>query len=189
MPEPASLRPAVFLDRDGTISEEVGYLNHLSRFRMFEFAGEAIRRLNAAGWPVFVVTNQSGVARGLFPESLIGEVHEEMNRQLAAAGARLDGIYYCPHHPEDGCECRKPKPGLLERAAREQHLDLRRSVVVGDRYLDVDLARRAGARSVLVKTGYGRGELEEDSAKWPAQPDYVAEDLAQAVDWILRHSE
>ena len=117
MPEPAALRPAVFLDRDGTISEEVGYLNHLSRFRMFEFAGEAIRRLNAAGWPVFVVTNQSGVARGLFAESLIGEVHAEMNRQLAAAGAKLDGIYYCPHRPEDGCECRKPKAGLLERAA------------------------------------------------------------------------
>ena len=187
MPEPATLRPAVFLDRDGTISEEVGYLNHISRFRMFEFAGEAIRRLNAAGVPVFVVTNQSGVARGLFPESLVAQVHAEMTRQLTAAGAKLDGIYYCPHRSEDGCECRKPKTGLLERAAREHRLDLRRSVVIGDRYLDVELARRAGARSVFVKTGYGRGELEWDSAKWPAQPDHVAEGLAQAVDWVLRN--
>ncbi len=180
MPEAKALRPAVFLDRDGTISEEVGYLNHLSRFRMLECAAGAIRRLKDAGFPVFVVTNQSGVARGYFPDTLVTQVHAEMTRQLEAAGVKLDGIYYCLHRGEDGCECRKPKPGLLERAAREHGLDLGRSVVVGDRYLDIELARRVGARGVLVKTGFGRGELEWHTAAWPSSPDYVAEDLAGA---------
>ncbi len=187
MLEHASLRPAVFLDRDGTICEEVGYLNHISRFRMFAFAAGAIRRLNGAGVPVVVVTNQSGVGRGLFPESFLQQVNAEMTRQLAAAEAKLDAIYYCPHTAETDCNCRKPKPAMLERAAREHHLDLRRSLVVGDRYADIELARRVGARSILVETGYGRGELEWCSAHWPSQPDHIAEELSHAVDWILRH--
>src|SRR5271163_3488973 len=123
------LRPAAFLDRDGTIAEEVGYLNHASRFRMFPFAAAAIRLLNEAGLPVIVVTNQSGVGRGYFPEALVHEVHELMTQQLSAAGARLDAIYYCPHTSADACESRKPKPGMLEVAAREHALDLKRSFV------------------------------------------------------------
>ena len=186
MPEQTALRPAVFLDRDGTIAEEVGYLNHASRFRIFPFAAEAIRRLNGAGLPVVVVTNQSGVGRGYFPESLVRTVNELMTQQLAAVEARIDAIYYCPHTSADNCDCRKPKTGMLERAAREHALDLRRSFVVGDRYGDVELARNAQARSVLVRTGYGEGELAWHSAKWSTQPDHVAEDLRDATDWILR---
>jgi D-glycero-D-manno-heptose 1,7-bisphosphate phosphatase len=180
------LRPAVFLDRDGTIAEEVGYLNHISRFRMFPFAADAIRRLNEAGLPVMVVTNQSGVGRGYFPEALVDEVHELMTRQLAAAGARLDAIYYCPHTSAEGCESRKPKPGMLERAAREHALDLKRSFVVGDRSADIELAHNAGARGILVRTGYGEGELAWHVPRWPIQPDYVAQTLTEAADWILR---
>jgi len=187
MAEAKSLRAAVFLDRDGTISEEVGYLNHLSRFRMLVCAPGAIRRLKDGGFPVFVATNQSGVARGYFPESLVTQVHAEMNRQLEAAGVKLDGIYCCLHRTEDGCECRKPKPGLLERAAREHGIDLARSVVVGDRYLDMELARRVGAQAVLVRTGFGRGELQWHSADWPSPPDYIAEDLGEAAEWISRN--
>jgi D-glycero-D-manno-heptose 1,7-bisphosphate phosphatase len=178
--------PAVFLDRDGTIAEEVGYLNHASRFRMFSFAASAVRRLNEAGLPVIVVTNQSGVGRGYFPESLVHTVHEIMTRELADAGAHLDGIYFCPHTNADVCECRKPRPGLLQRAAREHCLDLRRSFVVGDRFGDVELARNAAARSLLVRTGYGEGEMAWHAAKWPIQPDHVAPTLIEAVDWILR---
>jgi D-glycero-D-manno-heptose 1,7-bisphosphate phosphatase len=181
-----SLRPAVFLDRDGTIAEEVGYLNHVSRFRMFPFAAEAIRRLNEAGFPVVVVSNQSGVGRGYFPESLVQTVNELMKAQLAASGSRIDAIYYCPHTSADNCDCRKPKAGMLERAAREHSLDLPRSFVVGDRYGDIELARYARARGILVRTGYGEGELTWHSAKWPSQPDFVAEDLSKAADWILR---
>jgi D-glycero-D-manno-heptose 1,7-bisphosphate phosphatase len=164
-------------------------LNHVERFRMFPFAAAAIRRLNSAGLPVIVVTNQSGVGRGYFPESLVHTVHELMSQQLAAAGAHLDAIYYCPHTSADGCGCRKPKPGLLEHAAREHSLDLGRSFVVGDRYGDVEFAQRAGASGVLVRTGYGAGELARHAAKWPVPPDFVADDLTAAADWILRQTK
>jgi len=175
----------VFLDRDGTIAEEVGYLNHASRFRMFPFVAQAIRRLNEAKLPVLVVTNQSGIGRGYFPESLVHAVHDLMTQQLKAAGAHVDGVYYCPHTGNDGCDCRKPKPGMLQRAAREHILDLSRSFVVGDRYGDVEVARRVGSRGILVRTGYGEGEIQWHAANWPAPPDVIAEDLAAAVDWIL----
>jgi D-glycero-D-manno-heptose 1,7-bisphosphate phosphatase len=161
-------------------------LNHVSRFRILPRVADSIRRLNEAGLPVIVVTNQSGIRRGYFPESLVHSVHELMNQQLEAAGARLDAIYYCPHTTAEGCDCRKPNPGMLERAAREHSIDLHRSFVVGDRYGDVALAYRAGARSVLVRTGYGEGEFLWNVAKWPIQPDFVAADLADAVHWILR---
>ncbi len=180
-----ALRRGVFLDRDGTICEEVGYLNHVSRFRMFPFAAPAIRRLNVAQVPVIVVTNQSGVARGIFPESLVHLVHEKLVAELAAGGARVDGIYFCPHKSEDSCGCRKPRPGMMERAAHEHGLDLVRSYLVGDRYADLEMAHEAGGRGILVLTGYGRGEYELHRGKWPRQPHGVAEDLSVAVDLIL----
>jgi D-glycero-D-manno-heptose 1,7-bisphosphate phosphatase len=179
----------VFLDRDGTISEEVGYLNHISRFRMLSGVAAAIRKLNDARLPVVVVTNQSGVGRGYFPESLVQEVHERMVSDLAAEGARLDGVYYCPHVGADECSCRKPKTGMLEQAASELRLDLKKSFVVGDRGGDVAVAHRAGCKSVLVRTGFGEGELVWHAAKWPHQPDFVAKDLSQAVEWILGETQ
>ncbi len=188
MPDSSAPRPAVFLDRDGTIAEEVGYLNHPSRFRMFPFVADAIRRLNEAGLPVVVVTNQSGVGRGYFPESLVRSVNELMKKELALAGARIDAVYYCPHTSADGCDCRKPRPGLLQRAALEHLLDPARSFVVGDRYSDIELARNVRARGILVRTGYGEGELAWHSAKWPTQPDFTVEDLSKAADCILRQS-
>ena len=189
MLEQLALRPAVFLDRDGTIAEEMGYVNHVTRFRMFPFVSAAIRRLNEAGLPVIVVTNQSGVGRGYFPESLVHTVNEWMTQQLAKGSAKLDAIYYCPHTSAENCTCRKPNTGMLDLAARERGLDLQRSFVVGDRYGDMELARNARARSILVRTGYGEGELAWHSAKWPVRPDFVAEDLAKAADWILRQHQ
>ena len=179
------LRPAVFLDRDGTIAEEVGYVNHASRFRMFPFAPAAIRKLNDRGLPVFVVTNQSGVGRGYYPESLVHDVHGLMVEQLAAAGAHVDGLYYCPHAPGDNCACRKPGTGMLERASAEHSIDWHRSFVVGDRHNDIALAHRAGSRGILVRTGYGEGELLWHASKWASQPDFIAADLSGGVDWIL----
>src|SRR5258708_12858232 len=120
--EAASLRPAVFLDRDGTIAEEVGYLNHIGRFRMFPFAAAAIRRLNEARYPAIVISNQSGVGRGYFPESLVRAVHELMTTQLAKGGAHIDALYYCPHKGDDASACRKPKPATLHRAAPQHPL-------------------------------------------------------------------
>ena len=186
MPEPSRLRPAVFLDRDGTICEEVGYLNHISRFRMFPFAAAALRRLNDSGYAVIVVSNQSGVARGYFPESLVQQVNEAMIQQLSEAGARVDAVYYCPHASSDNCDCRKPRTGMLERAVREHCINLRSSFVVGDRYGDIQLAHNAKACGILVRSGYGEGELAWHAAQWPSPPDFLANDLTQAVDWILR---
>jgi len=160
-------------------------LNHASRFRMFPCAPAAIRRLNDAKLPVIVITNQSGIGRGYFPQSLVHTVHELMEQQLASAGAHVDGMYFCPHTSADKCDCRKPRPGLLERAAEEHDLDLRQSFVVGDRYGDVELARIVAARSILVRTGYGEGEIQWHAAEWPAPPDFIADDLAGAVGWIL----
>lgn len=161
-------------------------MNHVSRFHLLPRVSDSIRRLNEAGLSVIVVTNQSGVGRGYFPESLVRTVHELLTQQLEAAGARLDAIYYCPHTSADGCDCRKPKTGMLERAAREHAIDLNRSFVVGDRHGDIELARRAGASGILVRTGYGEGENLWNAAKWQSQPDFVAADLADAVHWILR---
>ena len=145
----------------------------------------AIRRLNEAGVPVIVVTNQSGVARNIFPESLVHQVHQKMISELAAGGARIDAIYFCPHKTEDACECRKPNPGLLERAAREHALDLAGSWIVGDRYADLEMGQVAGTRGILVMTGYGRGEYELHHKEWPRQPDVLAENLTEAVSRIL----
>jgi D-glycero-D-manno-heptose 1,7-bisphosphate phosphatase len=186
------MRPAVFLDRDGTINEQMGYINHLSRFHLLPRVGEAIRLLNERRIPVVVTTNQSGLARGYFPESLLSAVHARMIAELAVAGARLDGIYVCPHHPEAkeeryrlACRCRKPKPGLFVQAAAELELDLGKSYVVGDRWADLKAAAACGAKGVLVLTGYGRGDLEYIGPTQSVQPHWVADDLYEAVAWII----
>jgi D-glycero-D-manno-heptose 1,7-bisphosphate phosphatase len=179
-------QPAVFLDRDGTINEEMGYINHLSRFKLLPQAVPAIRRLNAAGLKVVVVTNQSGAARGYFPASLVDEIHALLQKILAAGGAHLDGIYTCLHGPDDDCACRKPRPTLMEQAARDLNLDLSRSYAVGDRYRDIETAANAGTKGILVLTGYGRGEYEYLRAAQRVQPVKVADDLLDAVEWILQ---
>ena len=183
---------AVFIDRDGTISEEVGYVNHVSRYRVMPFAAEAIRTLNERGWLAVLVTNQAGVARGYFKEDVIAAVHDLLARELGRGGARLDAVYYCPHHPSVGeppyrsdCDCRKPRPGLITRAAADLDIDLAGSWMIGDRYGDVELARNAGVRSALVLTGYGRGEFEYQRGAWPSEPDLIAENLLEAVREIL----
>ena len=186
------MKGAVFLDRDGNVCEDVGYLDDASKLRVYPYAAKAIRRINESSMLAILVTNQSGVARGHFDEDTVRCVHDRLERELSDDGARLDAIYFCPHHPRIGaapyrqdCECRKPRPGMLIRAAQEHDIDLSRSYVVGDKYSDIELAHRAGARAVLVRTGYGRGEWEYDRATWPRQPEHVAETLEDAVGWIL----
>ena len=184
--------PAVFIDRDGTISEEVGYVNHPSRFRLFPYSSEAIRILNNNDRLAILITNQAGVARGYFAEEMIVNVHDQLKRDLQ--DAQLDAIYYCAHHPSVGdppyrfdCDCRKPKPGLIEQAARDFDIDMAASWMAGDRYSDVELARNAGLRSVFLLSGYGRGEWEYQRQSWPHQPDMVCENLLEAVKSIVDH--
>jgi D-glycero-D-manno-heptose 1,7-bisphosphate phosphatase len=183
--------PALFLDRDGTLIEEVNYLACPDQVALTPGAGEAVARVNRAGMPVVVVTNQAGVGRGYFPESAVGEVHECIATFLRAHGARIDGFYYCPHHPEAklaqyriACECRKPAPGMLLRAARELGVDLARSYMVGDRETDLEAGRRAGAQSILVRTGYGARVVAQGEASY-GPVALVADDLAEAVGWIV----
>jgi D-glycero-D-manno-heptose 1,7-bisphosphate phosphatase len=178
--------PAVFLDRDGTLNEEMGYINHLSRFRLLPHVVPAIRRLNEAGLKVVVVTNQSGAARGYFPASLVDEIHARLQKILAAGGAHLDGIFACLHGPDEDCACRKPKPTLIQQAARDLDLDLTRSYLVGDRFKDIQTAANAGVKGILVLTGYGLGEYDYLRAAQKVQPVQVAPDLEAAVEWILQ---
>ena len=182
----------VFLDRDGTLIEEVGFLDRADRVELYPWSIDAVRLLNRAGLRVIVATNQSGIARGFFTEAIVNDVHEHLSALLAEGGARIDAYYYCPHHPHghvDGytqvCECRKPARGLVDRAVRELDVDPLQSFVVGDRWLDVRLARAVGARSVLVRTGYGRGEEAKPVPDVAA--DAVADNLMGATSWILRN--
>jgi D-glycero-D-manno-heptose 1,7-bisphosphate phosphatase len=184
--------PAVFLDRDGTINEQMGYVNHPSRFVLLPNSARAIRRLNQGGVLVIVTSNQSGVARGYFPLSLVHRIHDIMKEKLAAQGAGVDEILFCPHHPLGkvpeyavNCRCRKPMPGLVEKARRRFDVDMKRSFVVGDSCSDIELARRCGLPGVLVETGYGLGELEHVLPARGLEPDHVASDLDAAVTWIL----
>jgi D-glycero-D-manno-heptose 1,7-bisphosphate phosphatase len=185
-------RPAVFMDRDGTVCEEVGYVNHVSRSRLLPRSAEAVRLVNEAGFFAVLVTNQSGVARGLFDEALVRAVHEQLAQSLASAGARLDAFYFCPHHPREGhppyrveCECRKPLPGMLTRAAREHDLDLGASWMVGDSLVDLEAGAAAGASTVHVLTGYGRGLVELQPQRFKVQATHTAPDLLDAVRFIL----
>jgi D-glycero-D-manno-heptose 1,7-bisphosphate phosphatase len=187
------VKPAVFLDRDGTVLEEAGYLDRLERVALFPYAVDAIRLLNRAGFAVAIVTNQSGVGRGMYSEDFVGRVHELIAGRVAEGGARVDGYYYCPHHPaaevakyRSDCDCRKPKPGMLRRAAAELDLDLSRSFTIGDKWSDVQLAAAAGAKGILVRTGYGREN--ERAPQRGIEPAAIADDLIAATSWILRHA-
>ncbi len=187
---------AVFLDRDGTINDEVGYLDHADKLRIIPAAFEAIRLINESGMKAVVVSNQAGIAKGFFTEKFVRKINEQIQSELLARGAFIDRFYFCPHHPTDGidpyrtiCDCRKPEPGLLHQAAADLDIDLGRSYMIGDRYRDIETARRVGTRGVLVLTGYGRDLIEEagpDKADEINQPDHLAEDLLEAVLWIMK---
>jgi len=188
----SGLRPAVFLDRDGTLNIDAGYLDRKERLMLFPWSLDSVRLLRRAGYAVVVVTNQSGVARGMIEESFVEEAHQIIQSRLIDIGEKLDGHYYCPHEPSASieafrvdCDCRKPKPGLVTRAARDLGLDVERSIVVGDKWSDIGLAKQTGARGVLVRTGYGRSQ--EKNRQEGLSADAVVDTLMDAVNWILLH--
>jgi histidinol-phosphate phosphatase family protein len=168
------------------INHDIGYLHRIEDCVFLDGIFDLVRGFAARGYRPVVVTNQSGIGRGLFDFSTLNAIHDKMHRQLASAGGRIDAIFYCPHTADSACDCRKPKPGLIERAARDFDIDLTRSWMIGDRYGDVQLARNAGVRSAFVLSGYGRGEWEYQRAGWQHQPDLIAEDLLAAVREIIK---
>jgi D-glycero-D-manno-heptose 1,7-bisphosphate phosphatase len=185
-------RPAVFLDRDGTVVEERGYLDRLDLLELFPWTADAVRLLNRSGFAVVVVTNQAAIGRGIIDETFLASVHREIDARLAPA-AHIDAYYFCPHFPESTearyrqrCRCRKPLPGMIERAAAEMDLDVGRSFMVGDRWLDVQCGQAAGARAALVRTGHGAHE--EERPHDGVRADAILNNLMEAVGWILRSS-
>jgi len=170
---------AVFLDRDGTICKDVHYTKDERQFELLPKVAEAIKLLNKAGLKVIVVTNQSGIARGFFTEEDLQRIHKRMLNELLKKGAKIDAIYYCPHHPNDNCNCRKPKTGMLRRAAKDFDLDLKRCFMIGDRKVDVETGRNAGCISILISNS----DTEPDASLYA---DYVANDLHEAANFIIR---
>jgi len=210
---------AIFLDRDGTINEEIGYMDRMEKLRLIPGAAQAIRLINESGMKTVVVTNQSGVAREIFTESFVAEIHAHLREMLRAEGALIDAFYFCPHHPTEGqgaylktCDCRKPAPGLILRAAAELRLDPARSYMVGDTLKDIEAGARAGAQGILVRTGFGEEAIAElgpdeeprehgdmmphrlpiekagsQGETGTVRPVHIAGDLLGAVQWILRN--
>jgi D,D-heptose 1,7-bisphosphate phosphatase len=178
---------AVFLDRDGTINEDVGYLSNLNQLSIIPEAFEAVRLMNRQRLQVIVITNQSGVGRGYFDEAVVERIHVHLRAAFLAEDAVIDRFYYCPHHPTEGrgvyllaCSCRKPEPGMLIRAAAERNIDLSHSYMIGDTSNDVVAGKRASCKGILVETGYGR---DADTTK--TRPDYTAKNILDATRWIL----
>ncbi|MDO8835853.1 MAG: HAD family hydrolase [Vicinamibacterales bacterium] len=185
-------RPAAFLDRDGTINEDAGYIDRLERFALYPFAIDAVGLLRRAGYLVVILTNQGGVAQGIHTEETVLELAAYLADRARQGGTQIDGHYYCPHMPDAplsryrlDCDCRKPKPGLALRAAQDLDIDLTRSVVIGDRWRDLAVAQAVGARGIMVRTGYGATE----SLKPPAgmHADAVCDNLVAAAIWLLDH--
>jgi D-glycero-D-manno-heptose 1,7-bisphosphate phosphatase len=186
---------AVFLDRDGTINEEVGYMDNLDKLKIIPCAYEAIKLINKSGMKVVVISNQAGVARGLFTEEFLKGTNDYLHAILRQQGACIDRFYYCPHHPTEGkgpyrkiCNCRKPAPGMMLQAAQDLNIDLTKSYIVGDRYNDMEAGKKIGVQGILVKTGFGEKLLQDDGpdvAGPQNQPDFIAADILEAVKWIL----
>ncbi len=179
---------AVFLDRDGTVNEEVNYLSELEQVKILPRSARAIKLLNEHNFKTIIITNQSGVARGYFSIQRLEDINNHLKNELLREGGIIDAIYYCPHHPDEGCSCRKPETGLLEKAAGVFDIDLALSYIIGDRLNDLETGRRVGCGTVLVLTGYGAGEAKEVE-NWNFQPDHIAQDLHDAVLWILAQND
>ncbi len=179
---------AVFLDRDGTLIEDSGYISSPAQIKFIPGAIAAVKQLNEAGYKVVIISNQSGVARGLLTEDMLQTIDKTIHRHVLSGGGHIDASYYCPHHPEHGvypykqeCDCRKPHPGLIKRAVRDKNLETAGSFMIGDHHADVETGKRAGVKTIFVRTGHG----PEEEKKLKERPDHIAGDLAEAVRWIL----
>lgn len=179
------MNKAVFVDRDGTIARDVPYCSRPEDFELLPAAGEGIRLLNESGFRVVVITNQSGIARGYFTEEMLHKIHEKMARDLAGYRAHVDAIYYCPHHPDDRCSCRKPNTGLLEKARRELGIDLSSSYFIGDMWLDIEAAKRAGCQAVLLADGEKSFPNSNDGE---LDVDFIGNNLCDAANWVIKQN-
>ena len=176
---------AAFIDRDGTINANIGYIDSPDSFKMYSGVAEGIKLLNEDGFKVIIITNQSGIARGFFSEETLDKIHNKMKKELSDKGAKIDAIYYCPHHPDEKCSCRKPNPGLIEKATNDLDIDTKKSFILGDRMLDVEAGHKKGCKTVLVPENKEKVNIEMEESK--IEPDYVCDDFYTGVKWILKN--
>lgn len=179
-------RGAVFLDRDGVINRNLDgdYIKRWDEFEFLPKTKEAIKTLTDAGWEIIIISNQAGIGKGIMSAQTVEEINARMVERIEKCGGKVKAVYYCPHRPDDGCECRKPKPDMLLRAAREFGIELLNSYLIGDNITDIQVGAQVGCITILVKTGLGRENLERHS-QWPVSPDYIASDLPEAVKLVL----
>lgn len=177
----------VFIDRDGTINENTGYINSPNLFKMYPGVAEGVKLLKDKGFKIVIITNQSGIARGLFTKETLEEIHDKMKNEFKEKGASFDAIYYCPHHPDEKCNCRKPRTGLLEKAIRDFDVDLKKSYIIGDRMLDIEAGKKIGVKTVLVpeKIEMVKREMEKSDIV----PDHISNDFSLGVKWILENEK
>ena len=178
---------AVFIDRDGTINVNVGYLDNPDDFQMYPGVAEGIKLLQENGFKIIIITNQSGIARGYFTVETLKRIHERMLKEFYDKGVTIDAIYYCPHHPDEGCGCRKPNTDLFEKAVKEHNIDITRSYVIGDRMLDIEAGHRMGLKTVLVPEK--KEKVEKEMKKSKIKPDYLCNDFYSGVKWILKNNK
>ena len=176
---------AVFIDRDGTINVNYGYINNPNDFKMYPSVAKGIKLLKKNGFKIIIITNQSGISRGYFSEKSLEEIHEKMKKELSKEDAKVDAIYYCPHHPDEKCNCRKPKPGMLETAIKDFDIDIENSYIIGDRMLDVEAGRAVGCKTVLVPED--KVIVKKEMAESDINPDYICDDFYSGVEWIIEN--
>jgi len=176
---------AVFVDRDGTLNVNIDYLSDPAGYQLYPGAAEGLRLLRERGFFIVVVTNQSGIGRGFFDEKALDRIHDKMRADLAKGGASIDALYFCPHKPDESCECRKPGTAMFEKAIREHGIDPKRSFVIGDMRMDVEAGHRIGARTALVPEPKNRDKTLKEMERWGFKPDFVGPDFLSAVRWVL----
>lgn len=181
------MNKAVFIDRDGTINVNVEYLDNPDEFQMYPGVGEGIKKLIENGYKIIIITNQSGISRGYFSEETLGKIHARMKKELEEKGARIDGVYYCPHHPDDKCSCRKPNTALFEQAIKEHDIDPSQSYVIGDRMLDVEAGHKIGSKTILVPERVK--QVEQEIKNSDITPDCYCKDFKKGVEWILKNDK
>jgi len=177
---------AVFLDRDGTLNKDsIDYIKHLSEYEIFDFTPEALRILQKMGFKLVVITNQSVIARGMSSTKEVESIHNFLTNELKKHGVTLDGIYYCPHHPDDNCPCRKPETGNIEKAIKDHNIDPIRSYFIGDSKRDIEAGKKVGCKTILVLTGE-RIKSPDETTNWNIKPDHVTKDLLEAAKLIQK---
>lgn len=178
---------AVFVDRDGTINVDGPYLSDPDKFKMYPDVGKGIKELKDNGFKIIVITNQSGIARGYFTEKQLADIHAKMEKEFKKFNVELDGIYYCPHHPDDNCNCRKPKTGLLDKAIKDHDIIVEESYMIGDKIQDIEAGKKIGMKGILIPVRDGKDETIYEEHRRGCRPDYVACDFEDAVGWVLKN--